>query len=149
MKQWHPHKTVATVIEKNGLFLMVEEMIAGKLLYNQPAGHLEPGETLMAGAIRETLEETAWEVQLTGFLGLYQYTTKSDNICYIRSCFIAEPSQHYPNRALDAGVLRALWMSKQDLEARRHQLRSQIVLRVIEDYLTGKRYPLDTVVAIN
>jgi 8-oxo-dGTP pyrophosphatase MutT (NUDIX family) len=137
------------VIERNGYFLMVEELIGDKVLYNQPAGHLESGETLMAGAIRETLEETAWEVQLTGFLGLYQYTSKDANICYIRSCFIAEPLCHYPDRALDDGILRALWMSKRDIEARRNQLRSQIVLRVIEDYLAGKRYPLDTVVSIN
>lgn len=145
MAQWHPHKTVATVVEHNGRFLMVEELIKGQLVLNQPAGHLEANESLAAAAIRETLEETAWEVELTGFLGLYQQCTSADNISYIRSCFIAKALREVPGRALDTDIVQALWLSRAELEARRTQMRSPVVLRVIDDYLQGKAYPLDVV----
>lgn len=147
MSQWHPHSTVATVVERDGLFLIVEEMIEGRILYNQPAGHLEAHESLQEGALRETLEETAWDVRLTSVLGLYHYTT-AEGICYIRTCFVAEPVKQHPERALDTGVLRALWMSRDDLEQRKTQLRSQIVLRVIDDYLAGKRHPLTLITSL-
>ncbi len=145
MAQWHPHKTVATVVEENGRFLMVEELIKGELVLNQPAGHLEANESLMQGAVRETLEETAWEVELTAFLGLYQQTANADNICYIRSCFIAKPLREVPGRKLDTGIVQALWLSRAELEARKAHLRSPVVLRVIDDYLQGKSYPLEVV----
>ncbi len=147
MSQWHPHSTVATVVERDGLFLIVEEMIEGRILYNQPAGHLEAHESLQEGALRETLEETAWDVRLTSVLGLYHYTT-AEGTCYIRTCFVAEPVKQHPERALDTGVLRALWMSRDDLEQRKTQLRSQIVLRVIDDYLAGKRHPLTLITSL-
>lgn len=147
MSQWHPHSTVATVVERNGLFLIVEEMIEGRILYNQPAGHLEANETLAEGALRETLEETAWDVHLTALLGLYHYTT-ADGTCYIRTCFVAEPVQQHAERALDTGVLRALWLSRDELVARKDQLRSQIVLRVIDDYLAGRHYPLSLITSL-
>lgn len=149
MTQWTPHKTVATVVEKDGHFLIVEESVEGKVVYNQPAGHLEQGESLFDGAIRETLEETAWLVTLTGFLGLYQYTAESNHICYVRSCFIATPRQHYPDKPLDTGVLRAVWMTRADLLKRQEQMRSPIVLKVIDDYLAGRHYPLDLVHYMN
>lgn len=149
MTQWHPHKTVATVVERDQHFLMVEESIQGRIVYNQPAGHLESGESLSAAAIRETLEETAWLVKLTGFLGLYQYTSRSEDICYVRTCFIGEPQQHFTERALDTGVLRAVWMTHADVAKRHEQLRSPIVLRVIDDYLSGKRYPLELVQSLD
>lgn len=144
MTQWHPHKTVATVIEKDGFFLMVEESIDGEILYNQPAGHLEDMETLEQAAIRETLEETAWLVKPLALLGLYQHNA-ANGVCYIRSCFIATTVQHFPDRPLDTGILRAVWMSKDEIESRRPQLRSPVVLQVIDDYLAGKRYPLDVI----
>lgn len=147
--QWHPHKTVATVVERDQHFLMVEESIQGRILYNQPAGHLEAGESLSAAAIRETLEETAWLVTLTGFLGLYQYTSPSENICYVRTCFIGEPQLHFADRALDTGVLQAVWMTRAEVEQHRDQLRSPIVLRVIDDYLTGRHYPLELVQSLD
>ena len=84
MAQWHPHKTVATVVEHNARFLMVEELINGQLVLNQPAGHLEANESLAQAALRETLEETAWEVELTGLLGLYQQTSSVNNINIIQ-----------------------------------------------------------------
>jgi len=147
MSQWHPHSTVATVVEQDGRFLIVEEMIEGKILYNQPAGHLEAKETLEQGAMRETLEETAWDVRLTGVLGIYHYTA-ADGTCYIRTCYTAQTLQHHPERSLDTGVLRALWLSRADLEARKDQLRSEIVLRVVDDYLAGKTYPLDLITSL-
>jgi len=147
MSQWHPHSTVATVVERDGLFLIVEEMIEDRILYNQPAGHLEADETLLEGALRETLEETAWDVQLTSVLGLYHYTA-ADGTCYIRTCFAARPLQQHHGRALDTGVVRALWMSRADLESRKDQLRSQIVLRVVDDYLAGKHYPLSLITSL-
>lgn len=147
MTQWHPHSTVATVVERDGLFLIVEEIIEGRILYNQPAGHLEAKETLQEGALRETLEETAWDVHLTSVLGLYHYTT-ADGTCYIRTCFVADPVKHHPERTLDTGVLRALWMSREDLALRKDQLRSQIVLRVIDDYLAGIRHPLALITSL-
>ncbi len=145
MAQWHPHKTVATVVEHNARFLMVEELIKGKLVLNQPAGHLEANESLEAAAIRETLEETAWEVELTGFLGLYQQTSSVENICYIRSCFIARAIREVPGLALDTDIVQALWLTRAELEQRKEQMRSPVVLRVIDDYLRGKAYPLDVV----
>lgn len=140
--QWHPHTTVATVIERENRFLMVEELINGRLVYNQPAGHLEANETLAQAAIRETLEETAWQVKLLSLLGVYQYTSTQDKVCYLRTCFIAEAVQHFPEQALDTGIVRALWMSKAEIEAKHDQLRSPVVLAVINDYLHGQRFSL-------
>lgn len=145
MAQWHPHKTVATVVEHNSRFLMVEELIKGKLVLNQPAGHLEADESLAQAAIRETLEETAWEVELIGFLGLYQQSTSVDNISYIRSCFIAKALRKVPGRELDTGIVQALWLTRAELEERKDQMRSPVVLRVIDDYLQGRSYPLEVV----
>ena len=149
MTQWLPHKTVATVIENDGKFLMVEELINGEHVYNQPAGHLESNESLAEAALRETLEETAWKVELTAFLGLYQQTSASEQVCYIRSCFIAKTVQHYPELPLDEGILRAVWLSREELETRKSQMRSPVVLRVIDDYLRGVRYPLDVITTLD
>lgn len=145
MAQWHPHKTVATIVVRDAKFLMVEELIDGALVLNQPAGHLEPNETIAQAAIRETLEETAWEVELTAFLGLYQSNAVAKNTCYIRSCFIASPVQHFPERPLDTDIVRALWLSREEINVRKDQLRSPVVMRVIDDYLAGKHFPLDAV----
>ena len=143
--QWHPHTTVATVIEQDGRFLMVEEIVEGRTLYNQPAGHLEAGESLAEAALRETLEETAWEVRLQAVLGIYQNTSTETGICYIRTCYIANPVRHRAQQPLDAGIVRAIWMSREDILACGDQLRSPMVLRAVDDYLAGQRFPLDAV----
>jgi ADP-ribose pyrophosphatase YjhB (NUDIX family) len=143
--QWHPHKTVATLIEWDNQFLMVEEIINGRLVYNQPAGHLEEGETLEQAALRETLEETAWQVELIALLGIYQSTSAETGICYIRTCYIAKALQHFADRPLDTGIVRALWMSKAEIEVRYDQLRSPVVLTVINDYLAGQHFPLHAI----
>ncbi|HMU90413.1 MAG: NUDIX hydrolase [Pseudomonadales bacterium] len=140
---WYPHATVATIVERDGHFLLVEESEGERLVINQPAGHLDQGETLAAAAVRETLEETGWEVTVKALLGLYTYTSAYNGISYLRTCFIAEPLRHHPERPLDTGILRTLWLTVDELRARRDRLRSPLVLRNVEDYLRGKRYPLD------
>ncbi len=165
---WYPHKTVAVVIEQeveqvagqtrsghtgadtqSRRFLMVEEHSDGRVVFNQPAGHLEPGETLAAAAVRETLEETAWHVELTGFVGLYQHTSPDTGKCYIRSCFSAKALRHDSHRALDRDIIQAHWLTLDEIRQRSAQLRSPAVLRVIEDYLGGQCLPLGTVVDLN
>lgn len=139
---WKPHITVATVVEADGLFLMVEELKSGLLVLNQPAGHLEPNETLGDAAIRETLEETGWDVELTGVVGIYLYTAPSNGVTYQRICFAARALQHYPERRLDEGIEAALWMSQDELKAMPERWRSELVPRCIDDYLTGPLYDL-------
>ncbi len=141
---WQPDVTVATVVVRDGRLLQVEESIAGALVLNQPAGHLEPDESLLQAALRETLEETGWQVRLTAFIGAYQW--KADNgRHYLRFAFAAEPVAHDPQRTLDDGIVRALWMTPAELEAAAPRWRSPLVWQVAADFLAGKRYPLDLV----
>lgn len=142
---WLPHTTVATVVEQHQRFLLVRERAEDSTVYNQPAGHLDEGESLCAAAIRETLEETRWEVRLTAFTGLYQYRSPNNGVTYMRHCFAAEPVQEHAERELDTGILDAHWLSLDEvrgLEAA-GDLRSPMVRMCIEDYLAGARYPLD------
>ncbi|MCI2246287.1 MULTISPECIES: NUDIX hydrolase [Xanthomonas] len=139
---WQPDVTVATVVVRDGRLLQVEEAIAGALVLNQPAGHLEPDESLIEAAVRETLEETGWQVQPTAFIGAYQW--KADNgRHYLRFAFAADPVAHDPQRPLDTGIVRALWMTPAELEAAAPRWRSPLVWQVVADYLAGRRYPLD------
>ena len=146
--EWFAHKTVATVVEKNNRFLMVEERADGKVVFNQPAGHLEPGETLLDAARRETLEETGWEVELRHFLGLYHYVSSANEISYIRSCFIARPVRLIEERQLDTDIVRAPWLTIEELRRMEDRLRSPVVLRVLEDYLEGITYPLSVITSL-
>lgn len=139
---WQAHVTVATVIEDDGRFLMVEEFKAGRMVLNQPAGHLEPGETLRAAAIRETLEETAWEVELTGLVGIYLYTAPSNGVTYQRICFAAKAVRHHAARALDPDISAALWLSREQVLAEPERWRSELVPRCIDDYLAGAEHSL-------
>ncbi|MBO9830269.1 NUDIX hydrolase [Xanthomonas sp. A2111] len=139
---WQPDVTVATVVVRDGRLLQVEEAIAGALVLNQPAGHLEPDESLIEAAVRETLEETGWQVQPTAFIGAYQW--KADNgRHYLRFAFAADPVAHDAQRPLDTGIVRALWMTPAELEAAAPRWRSPLVWQVVADYLAGRRYPLD------
>ncbi len=140
---WNSHITVACVIEREGRFLLVEEQTADGLLLNQPAGHWEEGETLHAAALRETLEESAWEVELTALLGLYAYKPAHLDHGFLRVAFAAKALRHHPQQPLDSGIERALWMSRDELAACAERHRSPMVLRGVDDYLAGKRYPLD------
>ncbi|MDQ2696174.1 MAG: NUDIX hydrolase [Pseudomonadota bacterium] len=142
---WVPHLTVATIVERDGRFLLVEETIAGRRVYNQPAGHLEDGETILEAAVRETLEETGWTVEPVALVGVYQWRHPGNGETFVRFCFTARPLRHHPDRPLDAGIQRAVWLSRSALADLAGQLRSPLVLRCIDDYLSGNRHPLDVV----
>jgi 8-oxo-dGTP pyrophosphatase MutT (NUDIX family) len=140
---WDARLTVATVIERDGRFLVVEEYADGdELVYNQPAGHLDEHETLAAAAIRETLEETAWEVGIDAIVGLY-YWTHPQGHTFIRTCFAGHALHHHPDQPLDRGIERALWLTRDEIAALGPKLRSPMVLRCVDDYLAGRRYPLE------
>ncbi|HRE55475.1 MAG TPA: NUDIX hydrolase, partial [Candidatus Competibacter sp.] len=140
---WSPRLTVATIVEREGRFLLVEEYADGKeLVYNQPAGHLDEHETLAAAAIRETLEETAWEIQIDAVVGVYYWThPKGDT--FVRTCFAGTALRHHPDQALDRGIQRALWLTRAEIATLEPRLRSPMVLRCLDDYRAGKRLPLD------
>lgn len=140
-----PHVTVATLIEDQGRFLMVEEMSDGRAVLNQPAGHLEADESLIQAALRETLEETGWEVELTAVTGIYLYTAPSNGVTYQRVCFAARPLRHLPERELDNGIIGPRWLTRDELLAHREQWRSPLILRCIDDYLAGERFPLSLI----
>jgi len=142
---WQPHITVATVVEDSGRFLLVEELKGGHLVLNQPAGHLEANESLRQAALRETLEETGWEVELTALLGLYLYTAPSNGVTYQRVCFAARPLRHHPQRELDADIHGITWLSRDELAAQPERWRSELVLRCIDDYQAGGHGALELV----
>ncbi|MEN5264177.1 NUDIX hydrolase [Stenotrophomonas sp. TWI587] len=142
--RWAPHVTVATVVVRDGGLLLVEEAIDGRQVLNQPAGHLEPDETLAEAACRETLEETGWTVRLSAFIGTYQWTAP-DGTPFLRFAYAAEPLSHDPARLLDDGILRALWLTPAELKADSTRLRSPLVWEVVADYLAGQRHPLSIV----
>ena len=144
-----PHITVATIVEREGKFLMVKENSGGRLVYNQPAGHVELEESLFDAAIRETLEETAWRVHLERLLGIYQYTSPDNGVTYIRHCFIAKAIEPRTERDLDEDIAEAVWVSLDELQRRESEMRSPLVLEVIRDYLQGVSYPLSLIVAPN
>ncbi len=139
--RWTPHVTVATVVVRDGRLLLVEEAIDGRQVLNQPAGHLEPDESLAAAAVRETLEETGWTVRLSAFIGTYQWTAP-DGTPFLRFAYAAEALSHDPARRLDTGILRALWLTPAELKADPTRLRSPLVWQVVADYLAGQRHPL-------
>ena len=137
-----PHVTVATIVEDQGRFLLVEEMADGRAVFNQPAGHLEADESLIAAALRETLEETGWDVELIGVTGIYLYTAPSNGVTYQRVCFTARPLRQRPQHPLDEGIIGPRWLSRDELAAQPERWRSELVLRCIDDYLTGTVHPL-------
>ncbi len=145
---WQPDVTVATVVVDGGRLLMVEESVGGRLVLNQPAGHLEPDESLIEAALRETREETGWDVRLTAFVGAYQWKAPDNpdgtgGRHYLRFAFAAEPLRHDADRPLDEGIVRALWMTPTELEAAQARHRSPLVWRVAADFLAGRRHPLE------
>ena len=143
--QWSPRVTVAAVVERQGRFLMVEETSGGKLVINQPAGHLEDDESLIEAVYRETLEEAAWHVRPEAVIGIYLWRHPTKHLTFLRIAFAASTIQHDPDRILDTGIERALWLRHDEVLAREEQLRSPLVLRTLGDYLAGRRYPLDLV----
>jgi 8-oxo-dGTP pyrophosphatase MutT (NUDIX family) len=139
---------VACVIARGDRFLMVEEEVLGRLAYNQPAGHLDPGETLQAAAVRETLEETGHHVALDAFLGVWQWTSHEHGEQVLRFGFAGHVLSHDPARPLDEGIHRALWLRRDEVEALGGRLRTPLVLHSIDAWLDGRRLPLDTVASL-
>lgn len=143
---WKPHVTVAAVIERDGRYLLVEEQTEDGLVFNQPAGHLEPGESLAAGAERETLEETAYEFRATHLVGIYSWRHPSRDITYLRFAFAGMLGTHHADRPLDTGIVRAAWLTPGEIHASRDRHRSPLVERCVKDHLNGVRTPLDLLV---
>ena len=143
--EWAPHVTVATIVERDNRFLLVYENSDGDKVYNQPAGHLDPNETLLEAAVRETREETGWIVEPTHVLGVSQYLSPLNGLTYLRTTFIARAIAPLVDAVLDTDIIEAVWLTYEEILARRDQLRSPLVLRDIEQYLAGVRYPLSLV----
>lgn len=138
---FRPDLTVATLVAREGRLLVVEEHVRGALVLNQPAGHLEPEESLVAAAVRETREETGWDVTITALVGIYRWTAP-DGVAFLRFAFAAEPRHHHADQPLDSGIERALWMTPTELRAASHRMRSPLVMLAAEDFLAGTRLPL-------
>ncbi|TDQ40177.1 NUDIX hydrolase [Thiopseudomonas denitrificans] len=136
-----PHITVASIVEQDGRFLFVREHTSRGIMINQPAGHLEAGETLEQAAVRETLEETGWHVRITAVTGIYLYLAPN-GVTYQRLCFAATPLQRQDDAVLDAEIIEPLWLSPAELQAERQQWRSPLVMQCLRDHLAGSCYPL-------
>jgi 8-oxo-dGTP pyrophosphatase MutT (NUDIX family) len=143
--QFKPNTTVAAIIEQNGKFLLVEEKTDRGNRYNQPAGHLEDNETLLQAVIRETMEEAAYEFTPESLLGIYHWKHAHNDTTYLRFAFTGKVGVHYPMQALDDGIVQAVWMSVDEMRDKANLMRSPQVLMCVEDYLAGKRYPLQVV----
>ena len=143
--QWMPHATVAAIVEDDGKFLLVEEITDRGNRFNQPAGHLEDNETLIEAVIRETLEETAYSFKPESLLGIYHWRHEHNDTTYLRFAYIGSVSNHQPNLALDEGIVRAVWMTAEEMRNNAILMRSPQVLRCVEDYLIGQQFPLSVV----
>lgn len=142
---WKPNVTVASVIERDGRFLVVEEETADGLRFNQPAGHLEAGESLVEAAARETLEETAHRFVPEYVVGIYQWPVPQGEITYLRFTFGGTAGAEETGRELDAGIVRALWLTRDELLECRARHRNPLVLQCVDDWIAGRRYALDLI----
>lgn len=147
MPDWTAHVTVATVIENEGRYLLVEERdkFSGELVFNQPAGHLEPAETLCEAALRETREETGWEIELVGILGVALYTAPGNNVTYYRTTFLGRPLHEVKGATLDADIMATHWLDYEAIVANSARMRSPLVVASIEQHRRGICYPLDLI----
>lgn len=149
-ERWKPNVTVAAVIEDGaGRFLLVEEHTPEGLRLNTPAGHLDPGESPEQGAVREALEETGRRFVPDCFLGVYltrgRHAGRDEDVTYLRLAFGGTAGEADPQRALDTGIVRTLWVTLAEARASRERHRSPLVLRCIEDHVAGRRHPLELV----
>ena len=142
---WKPNVTVAALMERDGRFLLVEEETEDGIRFNQPAGHLDVGESLVEACRREALEETAHAFTPTELVGIYQWPRPQGDITYLRFAFAGKVGAHETARPLDAGILRAVWMTLEEIEACQARHRSPLVLQCVRDYLSGRRFPLDVI----
>ena len=138
-----PTVVVAAIIEREGKCLLVEEKADGRLVLNQPAGHLDEGESLLQAVVRETLEETAWHFTPEALLGVYRWPHPTKDVTYLRFAFTGRVTQHEESRALDHDIVRTLWLSPEEIRAEHARHRSPQVERCLNDYLAGRRYPLE------
>ena len=139
---WKPSVTVAAVIERGGRFLFVEERIDGRLVLNQPAGHLDPGESLIAACRREVLEETAHAFEPRALVGIYRWHYAAKDVTFLRFCFAGDAGEADSERKLDKEIVRLHWLTPAELEARKSQHRSPLVAQCVADFLAGRRFPL-------
>ncbi len=139
---WAPHVTVAAIIEENGKFLFVEENTSTGIKLNQPAGHLEPDETIIDAVIRETQEETARTVEAQHLTGIYRIYSKDNDCTYLRFCFYCKVISFDAEQALDPDIIRTLWMTQDEITQHQQQHRSPLVLQCLSNYLAGQHYPL-------
>ena len=147
MTAWTAHVTVATVVEKDGKFLFVEEHTEGVMhtVFNQPAGHVECGESITQAAIRETMEETGYAVDIDALLGIYTYTPPMfPDRTYFRFCFLAHVLEYFPEAELDKGIVGPKWMTLDELQESA-RARSPLVIKAVQDRLSGQKYPLSLV----
>ncbi len=144
-----PDVTVAAIAETDGRFLMVEERINRRLLFNQPAGHVERGETLLAAVVREAREETAWRFEPRSLVGVYLWRNPANHRQILRFAFSGCVTDHDSAQRLDHGIIGTHWLSRSELEARQERLRSPLVLRCVHDYLAGQRHPLDGIAQLD
>ena len=142
---WKPHVTVAAVIERDGRFLLVEEETDSGICYNQPAGHLECCEALTDAVMREALEETAYHFVPQYLVGIYNWRNEAKDLTYLRFTFGGEIAGHDAQRKLDEGIIAAHWLTLGEIRALESRHRSPMILRCIEDWMAGKRYPLDLI----
>jgi 8-oxo-dGTP pyrophosphatase MutT (NUDIX family) len=148
--RWKPSVTVAAIIEEQGRFLLVEEETPDGLRLNNPAGHLEPGESMLQGVVREALEETGRQFEPDALLGVYlarmhREADPAEDITYLRFAYRGRVGEPMPGAVLDAGIVRTVWMTPDEVRASAARHRSPMVLRCMEDHLAGRRQPLDTV----
>ena len=141
--RFKPNVTVAAVINDGDKYLVIEEESHDRLVINQPAGHLDPEESLIEAVCREVLEETAYEFVPEALIGTYMYPNSTGEITYLRFCFTGSVGTHHREQKLDDGITQAMWLSRDELIDVTEKLRSPMVIQCIDDYLTGKRYPLD------
>jgi 8-oxo-dGTP pyrophosphatase MutT (NUDIX family) len=142
---WKPDVTVAAVIERDGQFLIVDERASGRIVINQPAGHLESGESLFAAVARETLEETGWTFVPEHLVGVYVWQPEHLARTFLRVAFCGRLEGHDTTRPLDHGIVRTRWLDREQLVAASARHRSPLVIRCVDDYLAGTRYPLTLV----
>jgi 8-oxo-dGTP pyrophosphatase MutT (NUDIX family) len=140
-----PEITVAAIAETDGRFLVVEERINQRLVFNQPAGHVEQGESLLTAVVRETREETAWRFEPKSLIGIYLWRSPESGVTTMRFAFSGIVDDHQPGQTLDQGIVCTHWFSRTDLQEREQRLRSPLVMRCIADYLTGQRQPITSV----
>ena len=137
------HLTVATVVERDNKFLMVRETIDGEQVINQPAGHVEPGEDVIAAALRETMEETGWEVAISGFLGFSNAMSPTTGITYYRLVFVAEPLNFNEDAEIDNDIDCAEWMTLDEIKDPANKPRSEMVDQAIDDFISGRVFSLE------